>query len=87
MEETMEKTWKHAASQGRERAVKYGEHSEKYRIPGASRRNEREDAHGRTKEDKVRGQKKKKKNKKKKKKIMMMMTTTMMTMTTLRMMI
>ena len=50
-----------------EGAGNHGENLE-CRIPGASRRNEREDAHGRTKEDKVREQKKKKTKK------MMMMT-------------
>jgi predicted nucleic acid-binding Zn ribbon protein len=34
----VEKTWKNAASQGREQAGKRGENVEKCRIPGASRK-------------------------------------------------
>ena len=52
-----------------EKAVKQGETVEKYRMPEASPRNEREDGHGRTKDEEGREQKKKKK----KKMIMMMM--------------
>jgi hypothetical protein len=59
MQETVEITWKNAASQLRDRAVKHGEIVEKCSITGASQRNEREDGHGRMKEDEGRKQKKK----------------------------
>ena len=66
---------------GARTAVKRGENVEKCRIPGVSRRNEREDGHGRMTEHEGREQKqkkqqqKKKKTKKKNKNIMMMMMT------------
>ena len=69
-----------------------GENVEKYRIPGVSRRNEREDGHGRMTEheggqqkQKKQQQQKKKKTKKKNKNIMMMMMMRMMMMMTMTM--
>ena len=72
---------------GARTAVKRGENVEKCRIPGVSRRNEREDGHGRMTEheggeqkQKKQQQQKKKKTKKKNKNIMMMMMMRMMMM-------
>ena len=91
-QESLEKTWKNAASQGRERAIKRGEKVEKGRITEASRRNEREDGHERMKEEEGREQKRKEekkkklkekekeKEKKKKKKMLMLMLMPMMLM-------
>ena len=69
---------------GARTAVKRGENVEKCRIPGVSRRNEREDGHGRMTEHEggeqkqKKQQQKKKKTKKKNKNIMMMMMMMMM---------
>ena len=68
-----------------------GENVEKYRIPGVSRRNEREDGHGRMTEHEggeqkqKKQQQKKKKTKKKNKNIMMMMMMRMRMMMTMTM--
>ena len=68
-----------------------GENVEKCRIPGVSRRNEREDGHGRMTEHEggeqkqKKQQQKKKKTKKKNKNIMMMMMMRMMMMMTMTM--
>ena len=76
---------------GARTAVKRGENVEKCRIPGVSRRNEREDGHGRMTEHEggeqkqKKQQQKKKKTKKKNKNIMMMMMMRMRMMMTMTM--